>query len=104
MDHVQTFVDARGDLLLAELRVAPQREGDVLEDGHRIEERPFLKGHPELAAEAIQVPLTQRTNILPVDDAVAAIRLHQSDDVLERHALADARSADDHQRLTARDV
>src|SRR5205823_1093048 len=87
-----------------EFGMPPQREGDVLKDVHRVEERPFLKRHPELAAEAVQLHRLHVTDVLTIDNDVSAVRLHQSDDVLERHALADARSAHDHQRLAAIDV
>ena len=75
MHQVEAFVDALADLLLGDLRMAPQRKGDVLEDRHRVEQRAFLKRHPEPAAEAIQIHRLHRADVLAVDDDVSAVRL-----------------------------
>jgi len=84
--------------------MAPQREGDVLEDRHRIEECPFLKRHPEFPAEAIERDLVHLADVLPVDDHMSAVGLDQTDEVLQGHALAHSRSADDHVRLSTTNV
>src|SRR6185503_7841058 len=95
MDLLEALLDARADLRLRHLRVPPQREGDVLEDRHRVEERPFLEGHAEVAAIAVQLLLRHRANVLTGDDDVSTVGPQQADDVLERDALPLSRAADD---------
>ena len=99
MHLIEALLHAGGDLLLGHVGMAAQREGDVLEHRHRIEQRPFLKGHAEAAAEPVEVDRPHAAEVLPLDVHVTAVRLHQSDDVLEGDALAGAGAADDDHRL-----
>ena len=56
-DAREPLVDARLDLVLGEAREAPQRERDVVADGHVIEERVVLEEHPELEAHLLELEL-----------------------------------------------
>src|SRR5688572_25088699 len=104
MHLIEAFRHALPDLLLGELTLAPQREGHVLENRHRVEKSAFLKRHPETTAEPVQVDGAHATEVLAFDDHMSAIGLKQSDDVFERDAFAGSRAANDHDRLAALDL
>src|SRR3954447_4790074 len=53
--QLQPLAHRARDLVVAHLRMLAQRKGDVLEDGHRIEQRAALEQHPELLPDAVQL-------------------------------------------------
>ena len=82
----------------------PQRESNVLPDGHRIEERSLLKQESDLRADVIHLVFTQAVYSLPIEGDAPSIRLEQADDVLEHDALAAATGSKDHRGLSRRNV
>ena len=89
------------DLALRELRVLDEREGDVVEHVDRVEERRVLVDHPELLADAVELALAHRDDVLAVDEDAAARRLLERHDQAEERRLAGAGAADDARRLAA---
>ena len=92
------------DLFLGHLRVLAQRKGDVLEDGHRVEERAALEQHPELLAHAVQLFFGMIGDVFVFDDDAAGVGRFQSEHVPQRDRLAAARSAEDDQHFAAIDL
>jgi hypothetical protein len=98
-DLAHAPVDYLGDLLLALLGVLAQREGDVVIQRKRAEQRAVLKQHAELLAHLKQLGVAESRHRLAVHDHIALVRVQQADDVLDAHGLAGARRADDHRDL-----
>jgi hypothetical protein len=98
-DEVQLLADDLLDVRIAELRVLAQAEGDVLADGHRVKKRRVLEDHAHLEADLVELRLTHRHDVLPVDEDLAARRLDEADEQAQERALARARAADDGERL-----
>ncbi len=88
MDLLETLLDACANLVFSHLRMTAERKGDVLENAHRVKQRPFLKCHAEVASKFVQLASLQAAEIAAEHIHVAAVGLHQADDVLERDALA----------------
>jgi hypothetical protein len=91
------------DLLLRQLRLLAQGEGDVVEVGHRVEEGVLLKHHAEAAPGLVELDVGEGGDVHAVDHDLAAGGALQRDEVAHQGALARARSADDDQRLRAAD-
>ena len=53
---------------------------------------------------ASQLALAQSDDILTIDPDFALVRLHQSDEIFQEHALASAAPADDDERLACPDA
>ena len=96
--------DDLADLLLALLGVLAEREGDVVEQVHRPEQRAVLEEHAELAADAVEVLLAHADDLLAVDPDLTGVGAQQPDDVLQQHRLAGARRAQDGGDLALRHV
>ena len=92
------------DLVAREPVALDQREGDVLDDVHRIEQRRVLEHHAELAAQLAHLCVGERHDVLAVDPDLAAVRPQQPHQVLHQHRLPLPRTADDDVRATALDV
>ncbi len=80
-----------------------QREGDVVVEVERPEQRAVLEEHAELLAQLEEVVVGERGDRLPGDDHVALVGVEQADDVLDAHRLAGARWAEDHRHLALGD-
>jgi len=100
---LETLCDTLGDLTLSHLRVPAERKRNILEHIHRVEQRSFLKAHPEILPEFVELQAPHAAHVLHPDGDVAAIRLHETDDVFEHHALSSTRASNDHDRLSLRD-
>ena len=74
-------------------------EPDVLEDVHRVEQRAVLEDVADAGAELGQLLPLELAHLLAVHDDGAAVRPDEADDVLEQHALAGARWAQQRHRL-----
>src|SRR5450759_5123637 len=92
---------ARRYLFLGPRRVLAQREGDVLEDRHRVEERTSLEEHAGLLAYGHELLLRQSRNLDAVHPDLARVRLFEPVHVPERHGLARAGPPEDHEHLSA---
>src|SRR6266542_2382274 len=78
---------------------AAQWKGDVVEDRHGIEEGSLLERHAEFLANVVALDVRECPEVFPGDVDLARVRLDQSDQVLEQHALPGAGRPHDHQRL-----
>jgi hypothetical protein len=94
----ETLPDAGADLRRWAPR-APQRKGDVVENGHRVEERAFLERHPELLADLGALAVGKGPEVTAVHENPAGVRSDQPDQVLQENALAGAGRPDDDERL-----
>ena len=72
-----------------------QLVADVLFDGERVEERPFLKHHADIGTHVHELQLTHPVHALPVDEDRAAIGPQQSQYELQNRGLAGAAAAED---------
>jgi hypothetical protein len=95
-DLRQTPVDDLADLLLALLRVLPEREGDVVKHIHRAEQRPVLEQQAELLAHVEQVVVRHVRHRIAVHQHVAVVGIEQAHHVLDAHRLARPRRSEDH--------
>ena len=75
------------------------RKGDVVEDGHRVEEGAFLKGHTEAAAKVSDLLRVEGAQVDAVDLDRALVRFQESDHVTQQHALACSRATEQHDGL-----
>ena len=69
------------DLAVRPVGVAPHREGDVVADAHRVEQRRVLKQEAHVLADVAELAPLQRRDVASFDEHLAAVRLHQPDDV-----------------------
>ncbi len=88
------------DLALGLLGVLAQREGDVVEQVLRAEQRAVLEQHPEQLADLVELALLDPGDVAAVDDDRAVLRLEQADERLEEDRLAGAGRAEQHGDLT----
>src|SRR6478735_7006615 len=98
-DLAQTAADDLLDLVLALVCVLTEREGGVVVDVHRAEQRAVLEQDAELLAHLEEVVVGHGGNRLAVDEHVALVRVEQSDHVLDADRLAGSGRADDHRDL-----
>ena len=75
-------------LRLGQLGVFAQREGNIVVDVHRAEQRAVLEQHAEQLAYLVEASLRQLGEVLVVDPDRSAIRLEQPDQGLEEDRLA----------------
>ena len=103
-DLGQAAIDDLEDLVLALVGVLAQREGDVVEQVHRAEERAVLEEDAELLAHLEQLVVVHVGHRLAVDQDVALVGVQQPDHVLDAHRLAGARGPEDHRDLPLGDA
>ena len=101
VDEPEHLRDAGRDLLLRPGRVLAQREGDVLEDRHRVEEGAALEEHADLLAHGDELLLGKLGDLHAVHPDLAVVGLLEAVHVPERDGLARAGSAEDHEHLAA---
>ena len=89
-DHLELLVHAGRDLALAHPGVLAQREGDVVEEADRAEERAVLEQHPERAAHPLLLRLGPADHVDAVDLAAAGLGPHEPHHGLEEDRLAGA--------------
>src|SRR3712207_5794478 len=89
-DHLHLLEDDRLDLRLALLRVLAQRDGDVVEEVHRAEQRTVLEEHAEELPDLVELVLAGLHQVDVVDDDRALLGLEQADQRLEEDRLAGA--------------
>jgi hypothetical protein len=93
-----------GDLSLTLLGVLAEREGDVVEEVHRREERAVLEEHADAFTQTQQLLLVEGGHVHAVDPDLALIRRQQADDVTQGDALARAGRAHEHGDLALGDA
>src|SRR6476620_10661284 len=81
-----------------------QREGDVVDQVHRAEERAVLEEDAELLAHVEEVIVGHAGDGLAVDEDVALVGTEQPDHVLDADGLPGARRPQDHRDLVLRDA
>src|SRR5690606_17508271 len=93
-DELQRLVHALDDVRLRHPH-PPQPHGDVVEYGHRVEQRGELEHVSDTPAQLVQLVAIHCRDILAVDVDDARIRLEQTNNALQQHRLADAGVTDD---------
>jgi hypothetical protein len=74
--------------------VPSQRKRHVFTDADRVEQRGVLEKESHLSAHLPELASLQAGHVRTVHDHAPGIRLHQADDVFQRHALAGAAAAE----------
>src|SRR4051812_48051996 len=101
-DHVHLLEDDAADLGLALLGVLAQREGDVVVEVHRAEQRAVLEQHAEEPAHVVELALTAGDDVGVGHDDRPALGLEQPHQRLQEDRLAGAGRAEHHRDLTGR--
>ena len=99
----QHLAHAGRDLLLGPARVLAQREGDVLEDRHRVEERATLEEHADLLAHRHELLLGKPRDLHAVHPDLSRVGLLEAVHVPERDGLPGPGASQDHEDLSAPD-
>ena len=86
-----------------ETLVLAEREGEVVEDRHRVEQRAALEEHAELAPDAEERVLGQARDVFAVDEDVPRLRADEAADQPQQRALARAAAAEDHRDAPRRE-
>ena len=94
-DEPQHFLDPPIDLVERRIGLLVEPVADVLPDGQRVEQRPFLEHHADVGAHLHHLELAQLIDAFAVDPHLAAVSLQQSEQDLERQRLAGAAGAQD---------
>ena len=81
-----------------------KREGGVVVEVHRAEQRAVLEHHAEQRADLVELLGRALDDVGAVDDDLAALRAQQPDQRLEEHRLAGTRRAQQHADLAGGDV
>ena len=103
-DGGELLPGALADLAVGPVGVAAHRKRDVVADRHRIEQRRVLKQESHVLAHVPQLAPGQRGDVALLDEHLAAVRLHQADDVPQRDALAGAAASEQAEGLALGDV
>jgi hypothetical protein len=90
--------------LPAHALAAHQAELDVAQHAHAVEQGGVLEQHAEARQRALACAAFQRHHVLAVDLDAPGVWAQQAEDALQRHRLAGAGAADDHQRLALGDL
>jgi hypothetical protein len=83
--------------------VLAERKGDVLEHGHRVEQRAALEEHPELLADPVQLFLREIGHVFFFHDHAPRVGRLEAEHVPEGDRLAGAGAAEDDQHFPAVD-
>ena len=98
LDEAQHLENAAVDLLGRDV-LFDQPVGDVVADGHRVEERAFLEDHADAVAEGEEVLLGHGVDLLAEDVDAPGVGQQESVGELEQHALAASRGTEHDARL-----
>ena len=99
-DELELFHHDVADLGLGLLGVLTQREGRVVVDVHRAEQRTVLEQHTEQGADLVELLGRALQDVGAVDDDRAALRAQQADQRLQEHRLTGTRRAQQHADFT----
>ena len=100
----QDFFDAIDDFLLAVFPAFPQWQSDVVGDVEPIEESSILKEVSDSAANSPEILWAVLGDLFSEDLDLSRIWRQQADDMAQGHALAGARSPENHQGFTLFDL
>ncbi len=101
-DHLHLGQHDLPDLGLGLLRVLAQREGDVVVQVQRAEQRAVLEHHAEQLAHLVELALRAVHRVGAVDHHPAAVRPDQADQRLQEHRLAGAGGTEHDAHLAGR--
>src|SRR5262245_4820092 len=76
--------DPVGDLCRAELGLLPERERDVVEHGHRVEQRTALEHDAIPFTDPVEGGVPQPRDVHAIDEDRARVRVQEPDEVLEQ--------------------
>ena len=85
---MEFFLDDTLDRRFIIFRMLTQSKGDVLADGHRIEERRILEDHAHVTAHSSQLFFIKGGNVFIVKEDLPSRRLLQPDDQAQDRTLA----------------
>src|SRR5262249_34685528 len=97
--ETEDLSDAARDALLVERRVLAERERDVLEDAHRVEEGPALEQHAHLAADGTELLLVEIRDVRAVHEDPAGIGVVEAVQLTQGNGLSGARASEDDEHL-----
>lgn len=103
-DEAQLFLDDALNRRFIVFRMLAQAKGDVLADGHGIEEGRILKDHAHVAAHGCQLFFIEGGNVFIMKEDLPFRRLLQPDDQAQDRTLARAAGTEDGQRFALMDV
>ena len=103
-DQCEAGADDGGDEVRLEVGVHLQRQGEILGDGQRVEQRAILEHYAESFRQRVTVFVLHCSCILAEHFDAAGSGLDQADDGLEQGALAAAAAAQDDGDFAAVDV
>ncbi len=103
-DGGESFLHGVADLVLSELRVLPERQGDVLEHRHGVEQGAFLEEHAETPAHPLDAAARQRCHVFSGDSDMARVRSLQAADHPQHGTLARAAAPHQDGDLRARET
>src|ERR1043165_1072892 len=103
VDELELLTHGALDLPFRHLRMLAQRKGDVLEDGHGVEECAALEEHPEFLAHAIQLFLGEIGDVLFLDDDASRVRRLEAEHVPQSDGFSGAGAAEDDEDFAAED-
>src|SRR6185369_13001449 len=101
-DGLDAGVHGVGDRACVEPGVLAEREGEVVEDRERVEQRALLEHHPELLPYPEELRFGEARDVLAVDADGSRLRPNEASDRAKEGALAGAAAAEDHGDAPAR--
>ena len=87
-DGGEPFVHGVSDLALSELRVLPERQTDVLEHRHGVEQGAVLEEHAQTPSHTLDFAARQRCDVFSADADLARVRSLQAADHPQHGALS----------------
>ena len=102
--QVEALGDPRAQALAAPSRRACSGKATLPSTVIESNSAPSWKAMPKRRRKSVSSRLRERRQVDAVDATRAGVGPHEPDHVLEHHALAGARAADDHQRLAGEHV
>jgi hypothetical protein len=99
-DEAEHLLDAAAHVVERHVAFFVQLVADVLGDGERVEQRAFLKDHPEVGAHLHQLALGHRVDALAVHPDHAGVGPEQPQDQLEDRGLPGAAGPEEDLRVT----
>jgi hypothetical protein len=94
-DLEELLLHPLGDVAGGQVRLLAQGEGDVVEDRHRVEERPALEDDAVAPADRLEGGAAELGDVDAVHEHGARVRPQEPEQVLEQHRLAATAPADD---------